>query len=143
MPETETNYTLDRWLTVLAVALVAYALGNLVGMFTAFKKCDEQMDNVQEMCIMTSNESFDFCRETMDRLEKEINPSVQQDRIYKWEECFADENCRNCLLMTMEGGSSGTGDVEWCHANVHGGGQDLPEYIPPPEYEPPVIGPQA
>lgn len=139
----ENNYSLDRWLTILAVALAAAAIGNLVGLFRQRNRCDEQMDNVQEMCIMTSNDAFDFCRETMDRMENQClnqNPTVQQDRIYKWEVCFADENCRNCLMQTMEGGSSGTGDVEWCHTNALQGGP-LPEYDPPPEYEPPLRGP--
>lgn len=145
MSETETNYSLDRWLTILAVALVAYAFGNLIGTAMTYSKCDKQMDNVQEMCIMTSNDAYDFCRETMDRMDDQCvneNPSAQQSRIHKWEECFRDENCRNCLIMTEEAWQA---DVEWCHTHALEGLQDepLPEYVPPPDWSPSMGGPQA
>ena len=133
----------DRWTTILAVAFAAAALGNFIGTFIAFKNCDKHMDNVQEMCIMTSNDAFDFCRETMDRMDDQClseNPSAQQERIAKWEECFRDENCRNCLLMTEEAWKA---DVEFCHAGALHSEEPLPDYVPPPEYEPPIEGPQA
>ncbi len=138
----EPTYSLDRWLTIVAVALAAYAFGNLIGTFMTFKKCDDRMDDVTEMCLMTSNDAFNFCRETMDRMDDQCmneNPSAQQNRIYKWEECFRDENCRNCLLMTNE---EWRPDVEFCFANALFNDEPLPEYIPPPDWSPPVDGPQ-
>lgn len=141
MPETDDTYSLEVWITIVAVALAAATIGNLIGMGGQRNRCDEDMDNVQEMCIMTSNDAFDFCRETMDRMDDQCmneNPSAQQERISKWEECFRDENCRNCLLMTEEAWKA---DVEFCFAGALMSEEPLPDYVPPPEYEPPVRGP--
>jgi len=93
-----------------------------------------------EKCIASTKELTNECLDSMEGIANacearggEVSCKGQQDRIHKWEACFADQNCRNCLLQTMEGGRTGTGDVEWCFKNVIEGPVDpLPEYEAPP-----------
>lgn len=108
------------WEAVLAFGLVA-AMGIAVGFYAGsewqYDKCGAAMDELQASCIANLDELTQTCVDAMDEIAVMCSPSIQQDRIWKWEQCFADKNCRACLAMGHN--DLGAADVEWCHANAY------------------------
>lgn len=149
MSDAQKNYF--PWLSVIGaiifIVVVLFTMGYLYGYRKgadyALDACIDGVSEVGEACKRNMDELEQTCRSKVDELHKVLCdeiPSIQQDRIFKWEVCFIDENCRNCLLMTMEGGSP-SGDVEWCF--LHAWEEIQPEYNVPDPYIPNYLGPNT
>ena len=123
---------------IVAVVLVGigHAWGYSSGADMAVDVCKGGISEVAEACKRNMDELNNTCNNKIDELQKVLCdeiPSVQQDRIFKWEVCFIDENCHACLHMTHEGGSP-SGDVEWCFQ--HAWDEMQPGYEVPDPYIP-------
>jgi len=125
------------WIVSAALILfLAGEVGYLLGQKQTISQCRATAENLNTACAEGLTEVVETCKENMIELAATCagRPSIQQDRIWKWEECFQDDNCRSCLIIVFE--ESGNQDVEYCHEYALGRDgmpdEPIPEYVPPP-----------
>ena len=124
----EPDYT-GTILLILALLIggAGVVMGYSMGYTNALEKCIKSTKELTSECLDGMEGVANACEERGG----EVSCQGQQERIWRWEECFTNENCRSCILMVYE--DTGIPDVDWCHLHAFEEMQDpLPEYEAPP-----------
>lgn len=123
----------------IVIAVCAFSWGRMYERVEGDYGCQAGLEEISVACFESQEYLRDLCDENLGALEEarpycELDDKTsQQERIFKWEVCFIDENCHNCLHQTHEGGSP-SGDVEWCFE--HAWDEMQPEYDVPDPFIP-------